>query len=504
MDLKNNYYFSSFFWSTLQKVLNAVVGFVSVPILLDFYGKDQYGILSLATACNGYMHLMDLGMNTGAIRFYSIWKREGKMQLVHRVARTNITFYTLIAVVNSIVLCIIAQFGENWFSTTPEQFKQLQYCLYIIAGASVFSWGTTTFNQLLIADKQLPFTSQMACIVSLAKLLIISLTLYLKFSLSLYFFFLTFLSASLLFPYGVKCKRNGMIDSFLPANYWREFKVVLNFSLSIFALSLFQMSATQSRPLILGLFSDQGPSINAEFRILEVIPSMIIMIGGTFTSVFLPMTSDMVVKGNKDEMKTFCYKWTTRTSIIITMLSIPFAMCSNEILSAYVGQKYSHLSIWLILWCYTVLIQMHTTPGNALVLAYGRTKELVISTAVFCIISMAINACLCKYFGVGSAIIAYLIYVIFVIGLYYFYYYKKLLDLSRIKMLMCFIKPALLGIFLSYIVNLYHIDIIEEECINIRFAFFFFCFFKSLIWLALFGVLVQVFKIEDLRCILKK
>ena len=27
--LKNNYYFSSFFWSTLQKILNAVLGFIS-------------------------------------------------------------------------------------------------------------------------------------------------------------------------------------------------------------------------------------------------------------------------------------------------------------------------------------------------------------------------------------------------------------------------------------------------------------------------------------------
>ena len=71
--LKKNYYFSSFFWSTLQKILTAIVGFVSVPLLLKYYGSENYGILSLAMACNGYMHLLDLGMNVGAVRYFSLW-----------------------------------------------------------------------------------------------------------------------------------------------------------------------------------------------------------------------------------------------------------------------------------------------------------------------------------------------------------------------------------------------------------------------------------------------
>lgn len=76
--LKNSYFFSAFFWSTLSKVLNAIFGFVSVPLLLGFYGKAEYGLLSIATACNGYMHLMDLGMNTGTVKFFAQWEAEGK------------------------------------------------------------------------------------------------------------------------------------------------------------------------------------------------------------------------------------------------------------------------------------------------------------------------------------------------------------------------------------------------------------------------------------------
>ena len=91
--LNNSYFFSAFFWSTLSKILNAIFGFVSVPLLLGFFGKAEYGLLSIATACNGYMHLMDLGMNTGAVKFFAQWEAEGHRNMIYRVAKTNISFY---------------------------------------------------------------------------------------------------------------------------------------------------------------------------------------------------------------------------------------------------------------------------------------------------------------------------------------------------------------------------------------------------------------------------
>ena len=62
----------------------------------------------------------------------------------------------------------------------------------------------------------------------------------------------------LIVPYAYKCKKLNLIDSLKPAGYWSEFKVVILFSLSIFALSFFQMTATQSRPIILSVFGING------------------------------------------------------------------------------------------------------------------------------------------------------------------------------------------------------------------------------------------------------
>lgn len=425
MSLKNSYYVSSFFWSTLSKVLTAIVGFLSVPLLLGFYGKAEYGILAIATACNGYMQLLDLGMNIGTVRFFSQWRAEGKNELINRVARTNITFYGLIAIVNILGLVGLALWGEGLFSVTHEQFLLLRTCLLIIVLFSVLSWETTTFNQLLIADKQMAFTMQMQCIITVLKGLLVAMVLLFKLPLTTYFFFLTGVLTLLLIPYIIRCRKYNLINSIRPATYWNDFKVVITFSLSLFLLSLFQSTATQSRPILLSMFASNGAIAVTDFRIIEVVPQMIIMIGGTFSGMFLPKTSEMVARKDEKAIKEFAYKWTTMTTIVVACLCFPVMLCTNEILTAYVGASYAHLSVWLLIWTITVLIQMHTTPGNALVLAYGKTKLLVQVTSVACVCSMILNVVLCKYFEVGSAIIAYFLYVCTIIGLYYVVFIKN-------------------------------------------------------------------------------
>lgn len=501
--LKNNYYFSSFFWSTLQKVLNAVLGFISVPLLLGYYGKAEYGILAIATACNGYMHLLDLGMNTGAIKFFSQWKVDKKYDLIYRVARTNISFYLFIAFVNIILLVTLAICGESIFSVTHEQFQQLRICLFIIALFAVFSWGTTTFNQLLVADKQMAYTMKIQCVQTVLKTLLIFIALWTDLTLTVYFFWLTFILALLFIPYAIKCRRDGLIDSLRPAAYWKDFRIVLNFSLSIFVLSLFQMTATQSRPIILSIFSENGAETVSEYRIIEVIPQLIIMIGGTFSSIFLPRTAEIVAQKNRQAIEAFAYKWTVWTSVLANVLSIPFVFCASEVLSAYVGVEYAGLSYWMIIWCLTVLVQIHTTPGNALVLAYGCTRPLVITSALACIVSMVINVILSFHYGVGSAVIGYFIYVVIVIGSYYIFYYKKLIGLNRWKMFQSFLIPTGLAVILLILVKFVPVSPNDFPIFSPRLQYISVCIVKTLLWLIPYVVLLIIFHVIDVKSLKK-
>ena len=498
--MKSNYYISSFFWSTLSKILTAIVNFFSIPLLLGIWGKADYGILSLATACNGYMHLLDLGMNTGAVRFYSQWILEGKMDTVYKVAHSNTVFYLLISFVNIFGLIVIAVWGESLFNITHEQFLVLRTCLFILAIFSIPTWITTSYNQLLVANKQMAYTQQMQCISTLLKAALVMVTLVFHLSLPVYFFFFTLAVALLLLPYAVECKRKRLIDSFRFTFHWNDFKVVLFYSLSLFVLSVFQMTATQSRPLILGIFADSAADVAAEYRIVEVIPLFIITVGGTLTGILLPKSSELVAKGRQDEIERFAYRGTVASTILTNVLCMPFMLGAKEILSAYVGVEYGYLSVWLIVWCVTVLFQIHTTPGNSLILAYGKTKLLVYTSACACVISMVINALLCRYYGVGSAVIGYFIYVLIVIGSYYVAYYRRLLHLSCGRMFASFLLPTVLSLAAFALVCFIPYDSFSFPAIhNERFYYLFLFALKALTWLLVYALLLRGFKIITVK-----
>lgn len=491
--IKNSYFFNAFFWSTLSKVLNAVFGFISIPLLIGYFGKAEYGLLAIATACNGYMQLMDLGMNTGAIKFFSQWEAEGKRSLIYRVSRTNITFYLIISVINIVGLIALAFWGEPLFSVTHEQFIQLRYCFYILALFSSISWASTTFTQLLTAFKKVAYTMQIQSIMTLLKCLLIAAVFAFGLSLTEYFFYLTLIIALAIIPLMIKCKKEGYIDSFLPATYWSDFRVVLTFSLAIFALSLFQVTATQTRPIILSIFADDGAETVADYRIVEVIPQFIITICGSLTGIFLPRTSEMIINNSKKEIQAYVVKWTNVTTIIVCVLSFPFIIGAKEILCAYVGQGYSYLAIWLQLWCLFLIIQMHSTPAYSFIIANGKTKVLVISTAFACVLSIVLNAVLCKVFPVGSAILGYMLYMICLIGVYYFFIYKYYLGLKRKPIIISFLKPLACGCLCCVAPYLISLDFLfGNNYLNERWTFLMVFFVKAIIWLVSFSILLYV------------
>ena len=450
--MKSNYYISSFFWSTVGKLLTAVINFISVPLLIGVWGQAEYGILALALACNGYMSLMDFGINTGAVRYFSIWISDNKIDKLHRVANSNTIFYLGVAVLNCAIMLLMAFCGESWFNISHEQFEVLRSCLILLAIFCFPTWATSTFNQLLIADKEMAYTQKIYCLITLLKGALIGITIWLSLKITLYYGLLLAIVASTLIPYMVRCVKKELCGRFQFKFYWDDFKPVLYYSLAIFALSIFQVSATQTRPIILGIFADNAADVLAEYQIISVIPTFIIAIGGMVSGILLPRSSEFIASGNKEGVERFAYSGTKITSILSCVLTFPFIVGGKEILTAYVGPQYSDLTVWLIIWCFTVLIQIHTTPGNSLILALGKTKPLVWTSAAACLLSMVINAVLSKHIGVGSAVVGYAIYVIIVIGSYYVIYYNRLLKLSRLRILKSFLIPSVIGLATAIIV----------------------------------------------------
>lgn len=491
--MENNakYVAKSFIWSTVSKVLNAGLRFVSIPLLLNYFGKDSYGLITLAVSINAYMQLMDMGMNTGAVNFFSKWIADKEYDRLDRVARTNLSFYTIIGVVNCIVLLFLAWQGKGLFKITPEEFQVFRSLLYVLAGVSIINWTTFVFNQLLVSDEQMAFTQQVMTVRSIMNIGTVLVAIHMKWSVIQYFFIDSICSVMVIIPYYILTRKRGLIKSLLPAFYWNDFSVIFKYSMAIFAMGIFQFTATQSRPLIIGIFGSSAvSSILAEYRIVEVFPLFILSIGGSIISILLPKTSKAVQRNDRIAIEKMAYEGTRFTSILVAFLCFPIMLNARELLTLYVGIGYQHLAIWLSLWVFTLTLFLHNTPVASLVLATGKTRMLVYSSAIACVVSMVINALLTSGLGVGSAVIGYLMYIVIQVLFYYLYFNNKILGLKSLMVFKSFIVPTMLGFCSMLLIMLFNLS---------SYSLYIQIFIRTSLWICVFVVSVFSFKVITIK-----
>lgn len=480
------YFVESFAWGTISKILNASIKFLSIPLLLRYFGDDDFGLITLAIATNAYMNLLNMGMNTGAVKFFSQWIATENYSLINKVSRTNLTFYLIIGLINSCILILFAIFGETIFNIKPDQFNTFRNLLFILAGFSLINWTTFVFKQLLVADEKLAFTQRVFAVRTIFELGVVLFTIYFKLSILEYISILYGLNSAIIIPFYIASKKRKLIDKLLPAFYWKEFSTVFKYSLSIFAMSFFQFTATHSRPLVLGMFSQEGVSVLTDYKIIEVFPIFIVSIGGMIISILLPKASKLVQQKNRTGIKKLAYDGTKYTSLLVSIMCFPIILNSKEILTLYVGNEYGHLFIWLSLWIFSLTLYLHNSPVASLVLSTGKTKMLVYSSAISCIVSIIINAVLVKYIEVGSAVIGYFIHIIVQMSFYYIFFNKKVLGLNSLRVFKSFIYPTLCGITAAYLIYMLDIQLSNKFILII---------IKSSLWGGIFGLLLFLIRV---------
>lgn len=439
------YFLGSVFWGTAAKVIDAVVKFATIPMLIHHFGKDDYGLLTLAMAANAYMQLLDLGINTGAIKFFSQWIAEGKLDQVRKVAQSSLAFYGWIGIANGLLLACLAIFSDRIFHVQPSQTPMLREMLFILAGFSIFNWFSSVANQLLMANHEMVWIQQVTLMKSLATFALAGATLWMKLGLDSYFWWLSGINTLATLPLLLSAKKRGLLQQFWPSWDWTAFQPVFKYSMGIFAMSLFQFTASQSRPLVLGIFSPNGTAVLTDYRVMEVFPLFILSIGGMILTTLLPTSSRAIHQNDKALVEKIVYDGTRIVSIFLCILCFPVVAVSSDLLTLYVGQTFAHFGIWLSVWCLTLIISMHTTPVSSLILATGKTKILVYSSAFSCSASIIINAILCKSLGAASAVIGFLTYIIIQVIFNYVFFIKKTLQLNPSRIFWSFLLPVILA-----------------------------------------------------------
>ena len=468
---------SGVIWSTFVNVINALYGFIAVPILINHFGKAEYGLIGLAMSVNVYMNLMDMGFNSTNVRFFSTWLAQNRHERLLKGFQTSLSFYSVIGLINAIVLLIVAFFSKEIFNVTIEQDSILKHLFYILAISAFCQWFSSCFDQIIKATENVAWIQKRTLLTKILMILVLGSTVWFDFSIELYFIF-TCLAQLAIVPMSVgMIRRQIPYIRFMPKWDKQSFREMLPYCMNIFSFSLFQFSFYNLRPVFLGI---QGTVESvADYRILNGIIGIVTMLGGAFIGILLPSTSKVIANHDKEAFYKVAYDGTKYISILICFCCFGMMSVGSEVLTLYVGKSYLYLIPWFNLWLLCTL-GTHNQAISSLILAGSDIRAISYSSVVASVVGLILSWVLIPKFEIGGVCIAFTIYMLIQMLFYYCYYWPiKMKINSRIVLFKCFLPYVALGGILYVIIqginvcnNIFLLFLIKGICFVLSFVAF--------------------------------
>ncbi len=418
-------------WGVSGKLIDAMVKFAVIPLMIAHYGRKEFALVSLVISLNAYMRMMDLGMNVGGVRYFAIWLAQGKKEELLRVARASFLVYGGIGIVNAIVFILLAIFGKELFRMDVNQHYEFQWMLVLLAMSTVFSWLSYVVDQLLNANEEFIWISKMAIVSSLLNIFVTAAAIWFNLSIVVYFF-LYLCSILFVIPFNVgRLTRLSIpLGTLLRPKWHPAFREVFKYSLALFAMGVFQASADAIRPILLGAFAVEGIEVLADYRVIQAISMLVVSMGGLFLNMLVPVSAKMVATNDKVQQDLLTNRGTIFITAFLSILIGGLILNGSYILGIFVGPSYAGLQGWLSVWLLTLLLNMHMFPVTGVIMSTGKTKPLVLSSAIGCIVSVLLTILLAHRFGIGAAILGYLGFVLINLAFTYGFYIPVILQMN--------------------------------------------------------------------------
>lgn len=436
--------FSGIKWTYANAIISSIYGFFSVPILLDYFGKANIGLIALATSLNVYLQLMDLGISGTTIRYFATWIAKNDKEKTQKLFGTSLFFLSIIGLVNTLILLFVCHFSDVIFNIDQQQASCVKLLLIILGINAFFSWATSPIDQIIKAGENVAWLQKRALFPTLFQVAILILTIVFKLKLPIYFALSTF-SYLIILPITIhKAKSLYPFIKFKPNFDLCIFKEILSYSISIFSFGIFQFSMLNLRPVILGIQCDIESV--ADFKIMNGIIGMVLTISSCFFSVMLPSSTRVVAQGNEDAKNKITYDGTKYITIILSLMIFGGIVVGDYLLQIYVGKSFSNLHIWLSIWLLSLFVQ-HNQAISTLIFAGTNLKPIAYISAFSTIIGLVLCWFLSPLFKVGGTVIGYFVYTLSQTTFYYAYYWPKVMHIdSRLVFRYSFAPPFLCGL----------------------------------------------------------
>ena len=326
-----------------------IIGFIYVPFLLKYLGRNEYGLYQLMGSIVFYFSLFDFGLSATVVRYYSHYLALSQnKKAVNSLGISRIIYYFLTVVSLSLGV-ILYFFIDDVFSNSLSEFEIYEAkIIYLLLLVNIsIKLLSNIYNSIITAHENFVFLKVLTIVQQVLQPLVII------FLISLHPYALTIVFIQTLVNLLVS------IIKYVYSQYKLKVRIhlyhfdkelvtkMLKFSASIFIVSVVDQVFWRSNQLLLGVIS--GTSVVALYSIAVTIYMNYLPLSGVIQSVFLPKITQMVSKKvANDELSAYFMRIGRIQFIILSCVLSGFVVFGKIFISLWVGKEYMP-AFWIAL-----------------------------------------------------------------------------------------------------------------------------------------------------------
>lgn len=335
--------------SYIAIAVNTLVGFFYVPILLKFLGQNEYGLYQLMGSLIAYFSIMDFGLSSTVIRYYSMYQATSDKKSAENVLGISRRIYYALSLLVLIIGTIVYFNIENIFQSSLNNYELIESKKIFITLIFniVITLLTNIYTSIITANEKFIFIK----LLGIFQVIIQPFAVVALLSISPKAFTMTLILTS----FNLLA---GLIKVFYTKSILKEkiiyhypdkllLRNMLNFSLSVFTVSIVDQIFWRSNQIILGIIS--GTSVVAIYSIAAQIFMNYMPLSTVVQGVFLPRITRLVSQKVSDKELSDLFVRIGRIQfILLTCVLIGFLLYGKEFILVWVGEKFIE-AYWITL-----------------------------------------------------------------------------------------------------------------------------------------------------------
>ena len=142
--------------SYLQISVNVLIQLVYTPIMIRLLGKNEYGLYQTVASTISMLSILSLGFNSGYIRYYAIYTKENRKDLISKLNGLFLIIFTIIGF-GGLLCGLYLSFNLSLIfdqGLTSSEYSTAQILMLLLTFSLAVSFPMSVFQNIISAHEQ--------------------------------------------------------------------------------------------------------------------------------------------------------------------------------------------------------------------------------------------------------------------------------------------------------------------------------------------------------------